>query len=96
MTHNKAVVGDWYKRPGGHLFEVVAIDNDDETIDVQHYDGTVEEIDAESWEEMILEAAEPPEDYSGSCDIDPEDYGFERDEVFDTHLDMQQFVDRAE
>lgn len=96
MTHIDPVVGDWYKRPGGHLFEVVAVDHDDGTIEVQHFDGTVEEIDTESWEETILETAQPPEDYSGSVDIDPEDYRQERDEVHDTHLDHLQFVDRAE
>jgi len=32
----------------------------------------------------------------GSVDIDREDYAFERDEAFDTHLDMLQFVDRAD
>jgi len=41
----KSIVGDWYRRRGGELFETVAIDEDDGTIDVQHFDGTVEEID---------------------------------------------------
>src|SRR6185295_15771737 len=29
MTSPSPVVGDWYRRPGGALFEVVAIDRDD-------------------------------------------------------------------
>ena len=96
MTHIEPVVGDWYKRPGGHLFEVVAVDTEDGTIEVQHFDGTVEEIETESWEEIVLEAAHPPEDYSGSVDIEREDVRLETDEVYDNNVDHLQFVDRAE
>jgi Family of unknown function (DUF6763) len=71
------VVGDWYRRQGGELFEIVAIDEDDGTIEVQHFDGTVEELDFESWDdqwqEALLEAAEAPEDWTGSVDVEPED-----------------------
>ncbi|NNF67611.1 MAG: hypothetical protein HKM98_08890 [Gammaproteobacteria bacterium] len=74
------VVGDWYKKAGGNLFEVVAIDDDDGTIEIQHYDGTVEECELEGWNDMILISVEPPEDWSGSFDMDREDYGVDRDE----------------
>ena len=70
-------IGDWYRLSGGELFEVVAVDEDDATIDIQYFDGTVEEMDREDWEaqwdEGTLEAAEPPEDWSGSVDVDAED-----------------------
>jgi hypothetical protein len=68
-------VGEWYRLPEGALVEVVAIDDNDRTVDVQHYDGTVEEWDLESWDDLQLEPAEPPEDYTGSLDIEKEDYG---------------------
>lgn len=68
------VVGDWYRRPGGNLFEVVAVDDEDGTVDVQHFDGTVEEIDLESWPEIVIEAVEAPEDWSGSVDIETDDF----------------------
>jgi hypothetical protein len=71
-------VGDWYRHTGGEMFEVVAIDEDDETIEVQHFDGTIEEIDFDSWEaqwqEKLFEAAEAPEDWSGSVDMEPENF----------------------
>jgi hypothetical protein len=71
------VVGDWYRRQGGELFEIVAVDEEDGTIEVQHFDGTVEELDFESWtdqwEDAMLEAAEAPEDWTGSVDVEPED-----------------------
>lgn len=67
-------IGDWYQAPGGVLFEVVAVNEQDGTIDIQHFDGTVEELDLDAWEESEFQAAEPPEDYSGSLDIEREDY----------------------
>ncbi len=70
-------IGDWYRSNGGELFEVVAVDDDDGTIDIQYFDGTVEEMDREDWEaqwdEGLIEAAEPPEDWSGSVDAEDAD-----------------------
>ncbi|MDH3588857.1 MAG: hypothetical protein OEQ74_05585 [Gammaproteobacteria bacterium] len=80
MTEIIPVIGNWYKKPGGNLFEVVAFDEDDSTIEVQHYDGTVEEYEVDTWREMLLIEAEPPEDWSGSFDMDREDYGVDRDD----------------
>jgi hypothetical protein len=62
---------------GGQLFEVVAVDDDDGTIELQYFDGTVEEMDVEDWEaqwdEGGLEAAEAPEDWTGSVDVEGTD-----------------------
>ena len=70
-------VGDWYRLNGGELFEVVAVDEDDGTIEIQYFDGTVEEMDREDWEahceERALQAAEAPEDWSGSVDVEPDE-----------------------
>ena len=44
-------IGDWYRqKEGGALFEVVAFDDDDGTIEIQYFDGTVEEMDVEDWD----------------------------------------------
>lgn len=81
-------IGDWYRLQGGALFEVVALDDDDGTIEIQYFDGTVEEMDIEDWETQCedgaLESAEPPEDWSGSVDVENGDdgadsFGEERD-----------------
>jgi hypothetical protein len=70
-------IGDWYRLRGGALFEVVAFDDDDGTIEIQYFDGTVEEMDVEDWEAQwedgTLEAAEAPEDWSGSVDVEATD-----------------------
>jgi hypothetical protein len=67
-------IGDWYRLNGGSLFEVVALDDDDGTIEIQYFDGTVEELDIEDWdaqwEDGALEAAQAPDDWSGSVDIE--------------------------
>ena len=69
-------VGGWYRR-GGDTFEVVAIDDNGGTVEVQYFDGTLEEIDLEDWEAQRangeLEEAEAPEDWSGSVDVEGED-----------------------
>src|SRR5262245_55547079 len=42
------IVGDWY-RSHGQLFEVVAIDDLDDIVEVQHADGDLEEIEMDDW-----------------------------------------------
>lgn len=79
MTSPSPVVGEWYRRFNGALFEVVAIDRDDGTVEVQHFDGTVEEFDLDAWEELEFEEAQAPEDWTGSVDVEPEDYESERE-----------------
>jgi hypothetical protein len=67
-------VGDWYRINGGELFEVVAFDEDDGTLELQHFDGTIEEMELDDWiaqaDARLIENAEPPEDWSGSLDVD--------------------------
>ena len=57
--------------------EIVAIDDQDETIEIQFFDGSVTEIDFESWNEQLrdelLEVADAPEDWSGAIDVEVED-----------------------
>jgi hypothetical protein len=76
MTTPHPGIGEWYRLNGGELFEVVAVDEDDGTIELQYFDGTVEEMDVDDWhaqwDEGALEAAEAPEDWSGSVDVESE------------------------
>jgi hypothetical protein len=73
MANPAPVIGEWYRRPGGESFEVVAIDPDDRTIEIQYFDGTIEELELDDWVEDSIEASEPPEDWTGSVDVEPED-----------------------
>lgn len=97
MTSPSPVVGDWYRRNDGALFEVVAIDRDDGTVEVQHFDGTLEEFDLESWEEQDFEEAQAPEDWTGSVDVEPEDYESERElGAASAWIDPLMSLDRSE
>ena len=70
------IVGDWY-RCWGDLFEVVAFDDDDRTIEIQYHDGSLEELEMDDWNTRCksgaLHLAESPEDYSGAMDFEPEE-----------------------
>ena len=84
MNVVKPIVGQWYRGGGKEVFEVVAIDDADETVEVQYFYGTVTEIDFDSWNEQVrdelLDAVEAPEDWSGSVDAGAEDTGREFEE----------------
>ncbi|HEX3848899.1 MAG TPA: DUF6763 family protein [Steroidobacteraceae bacterium] len=77
MNSIRPVVGQWYRGGTNELFEVVATDDQDQTIEIQYFDGTVTEIDFDSWNEQLLdeliEAADAPEDWSGAVDVESED-----------------------
>ena len=51
----------------------MAVDGQDGTIEMQHFDGTLEESEPDDWIEMHAEKAEAPEDWSGSVDVSRED-----------------------
>jgi hypothetical protein len=72
-------VGLWYQTAEGDYLEVVALDPDDGTVEVQFFDGAVEEYDGDSWSILQLRGASPPEDWSGSLDIPRDDYGVDLD-----------------
>ena len=74
MAVQYPVIGKWFRRPNGTLFEVVALDEDDGTIEIQLFDGTISEVDIENWPQLLLLEVSAPEDWSGSVDMDPEDY----------------------
>jgi hypothetical protein len=87
-------IGDWYRqKESGALFEVVAFDDDDGTIEIQYFDGTVEEMDVEDWdtqwEDGALEGAGPPEDWSGSVDVEPDDDGLRADTSGDKESNLR-------
>lgn len=92
-TQFEPEIGDWYESVSGDLFEVVAQDPEDGTVEIQYFDGAIEELDLETWFELELIPAEPPEDFTGSLDMAREDIGAnERSPA----LDIQNPLDGAE
>jgi hypothetical protein len=80
MSHTQIiepVVGDWY-RSHGQIFEVVAIDDAERVIEIQHADGDLEEIDFDDWATRsragsLNTAEEAPENLRASTDSESED-----------------------
>jgi hypothetical protein len=90
------LIGHWFSRPNGSLFEVVALDEDDGTIEIQQFDGTIGEVDAENWPQMLLVEVRAPDDWSGSVDMDPEDYvGLSESEIPNGYHDPLAFLDKS-
>lgn len=63
------IVGNWYQHvEKGIDFEVVAVDEETTSVEIQYVDGTLDEINLDDWYEIDLEPAEPPEDWAGPLD----------------------------
>lgn len=78
MTNElEPLVDQWYMHHDkGEMFRIVATDAASRNIEIQYFDGDVEEIDREAWAELDIEAVEPPEDWTGPYDdIDLDDPG---------------------
>ena len=75
MNNLSPVVGCWYKElQQGVIFEVVAVDESEQTIETQEIDGAVNEYDMDSWREMLIDEVEEPEDWRHAYELSDEDY----------------------
>lgn len=58
------IVGDWYSSHG-QVFEVIAIDEHERVVEIQHADGALEEIELDDWATRCragsLEQADAPD-----------------------------------
>ena len=87
MNTPRIQVGRWFKTVEGENLKVVAFDSDDGVVEVQFYDGTVEEYDLDDWDELQVKPIAPPEDWAGSYDVSKDDYGVDLDRpAGDNHL----------
>jgi hypothetical protein len=69
-TEADPIVGNWYQHlDKGQTFCVVALNEDDGSVEIQEFDGTTEEIDLDTWYGLDVEPAEEPENWTGSLDI---------------------------
>jgi len=92
--HITPTIGDWYKNIIGEMFEVVAYDQTVGLVEIQYFDGTVEELELDAWYEQEFMAIQPPEVWSGSLDIERQDYGVDLEENY--HLDWSNPLDTFE
>lgn len=77
MSDLDPIVENWYLNlETRSRFEVVAVDEHTQTVEIQHFDGEVEELDMDTWHSLVLEPSTPPDDWSGPFDdLEREDLG---------------------
>ena len=77
------VLGNWYKHlDKDYEFQVVAYDETDGVVEIQHYNGNVEALEVDDWYEMELEQIEPPDEWAATAD------DFESDDADYSETDM--------
>ncbi|HRE56062.1 MAG TPA: hypothetical protein PLP22_14895 [Candidatus Competibacter sp.] len=96
MSDVDPIIGNWYRNEEtGNDFEVVALDEDAQTIEIQYFDGEVEELDLDAWYELPLEMIEAPDDWSGPFDgAEDDELGYEEDDELSDADDL--LADRDE
>lgn len=71
------VVGNWYQTPDKQDFEVVAVDEKGGFVEIQYFDGQVDEYDYDAWSTLGFVEIAPPEDWSGPFDdLEKDDLGY--------------------
>jgi hypothetical protein len=72
-----ALPGQWYQdRHSGGIFQIVSVDPDERSVDIQYADGSLEEACFDDWVMRDLEPCEQPEDWVGSFDdLEADDIG---------------------
>jgi hypothetical protein len=77
-TELDPVAGQWYRHlDRGQTFVVIDVDTENGTVETQHYDGDLEEIDRKAWYDLNLEFIETPEDWTGPVDdVEMDDLGY--------------------
>lgn len=83
-TEIDPIVNNWYQHGDkGQEFEVVDIDKKRGLVEIQYFDGGLDEIDLDTWYDLDIELIEAPEDWTGPVD------DIERDDIDYTETDMQ-------
>ncbi len=68
-TEADPILGQWYQPlDKGQKFKVVAIDESGDSIEIQYFDGDIEEVDKDMWYTFDVEPIEIPEDWTGPID----------------------------
>jgi len=71
------VVGNWYKSQDGQLLEVITLDEDEYYVEVQYFGGEIDQIEFDTWQSLIADNADQPDDWTGPYDdLEPEELGY--------------------
>jgi len=88
-TITDPVIEQWYKDVENNLtFKVVAIEESDDTIEVQYSNGDIGEYDTNSWYNSTFDFIEDPEDWSAPFDgLESDDLGYSNSDTPRTDMD---------
>ena len=77
-------IGNWYQSTEfPEVFEVVALEGGhEELIEIQFFNGDIEEVDKETWTHLHLFEIAPPEDWSGAFEVAKEEMSQYVDEPY--------------
>lgn len=79
------VINQWYHYPQkAQKFLVIATDDHTATVEIQYFDGNLDEFDLTTWYEMAVERIEEPEDWTGPMD------NIEKDDLNPVGTEMRQ------
>lgn len=98
-TITDPVIASWYKDVENDLtFKVVAIDENDDTIEVQYINGDIGEYDNDTWYNSTFDFVEAPEDWSAPFDeIETDDLGYsDPDKHINPNQENMDILDRLD
>lgn len=78
MSELRPDLGGWYQDlETGKAFQIVSVDEEQDTINIQYANGDIGEYDFASWGETALTGIEAPEDWSAPFDdVETDDLGY--------------------
>ena len=82
LTRRLPAVGRWFEDIDGRSLHVVAVDEEEDTIEIQYFDSEIAEFSVDDWTELNLTPIEAPEDWTGPFD------DLELDDLGDTEKPM--------
>jgi hypothetical protein len=89
MKHAIYTVGHWYLREDTQeMLQVIDDDEQSGTIRVQLFDGSLDEIEPETWRALSPVPVAPPEDWTGPLDLETADFEEWTDEEREPPIDV--------
>jgi hypothetical protein len=78
------IIDEWYHYPAkAQKFKVTAFDDQAATVEIQYFDGNIDELDLDTWYGLDIERIEAPEDWTGPMD------NIEKDDLNPVGTEMQ-------
>lgn len=89
MSHaQQPQIGAWYRREDRPLpFQVLAVDAHSRSVELEYFDGTIDEWPLAHWHDLVIEPCEAPVDFRGAFDtLSPEALSDEDQATASSHL----------